>query len=104
MDENIDLANARIAFKNGCVANITSSRISNKQMRKMRVFEKKTYSSLDFQTQRCKTWKINSKQQIVEKLISNKPVNALYEELLSFMLCINSNKRVIVDVDDVLMH
>ena len=66
----------------------------------MRVFEKKTYSSLDFQTPRCKTWKITSKQQVVEKLISNKPVNALYEELLSFMLCINSNKRVIVDVDD----
>jgi predicted dehydrogenase len=44
----IDIANARIKFKNGCVANLTASRISQKKMRKMRIFQKNTYISVDF--------------------------------------------------------
>ena len=44
----IDIANARIEFENGCVANITASRISAKKMRKMRIFQKNAYISLDF--------------------------------------------------------
>ncbi len=43
-----DIANARIEFDNGCVANITASRISLKQMRKMRLFQKDGYISIDF--------------------------------------------------------
>src|SRR6202008_174721 len=46
-----DIANARIRFENGCVANITSSRISPEQMRKIRVFQEDTYLSLDYQKQ-----------------------------------------------------
>ena len=81
----IDLCNARIKFKNGCVANLTASRVSTKQMRKMRVFEKNIYSSLDFQKQECLSWKINSNAAICEIPVINKPVNALYEELKSFI-------------------
>ena len=43
-----DIANARIEFENGCVANLTASRISLKQMRKMRMFQKDAYISIDF--------------------------------------------------------
>jgi predicted dehydrogenase len=46
-----DIANARIRFENGCVANITSSRISPEQMRKIRVFQEDVYLSLDYQNQ-----------------------------------------------------
>ena len=46
-----DIANARIRFENGCVANITSSRISPEQMRKIRVFQENVYLSLDYQNQ-----------------------------------------------------
>lgn len=46
---SIDIANARIKFTNGSVANITASRISQKKMRKMRIFQKNAYISLDFQ-------------------------------------------------------
>src|SRR4029079_7968853 len=46
-----DIANARLRFENGCVANITSSRISPEQMRKIRVFQEDTYLSLDYQNQ-----------------------------------------------------
>ena len=46
-----DIANARIRFENGCVANITSSRISPERMRKIRVFQEDAYLSLDYQNQ-----------------------------------------------------
>ncbi len=46
--DKIDIANARIKFKNGCVANLTASRISQKKMRKMRIFQKNAYISIDF--------------------------------------------------------
>lgn len=46
--DKIDIANARIQFENGCVANITASRISQNKMRKMRLFQKNAYISIDF--------------------------------------------------------
>jgi len=50
VSDNIDIANARIEFENGAVANVTASRISQKRMRKMRIFQKDNYLSLDFNT------------------------------------------------------
>ena len=49
----IDIANARIEFANGCVANVTASRVSAKSMRKLRVFQPDCYVSIDFQD---RTW------------------------------------------------
>ncbi len=46
-----DIANARLRFENGCVANVTSSRISPERMRKIRVFQEDAYLSLDYQNQ-----------------------------------------------------
>ncbi len=48
VSSTVDIANARIEFENGCVANVTASRISNKKMRKMRLFQKDAYISVDF--------------------------------------------------------
>ncbi|KAA3655684.1 MAG: gfo/Idh/MocA family oxidoreductase [Calditrichaeota bacterium] len=48
ISSEVDIANARITFENGCVANVTASRISQKQMRKMRLFERDSYISIDF--------------------------------------------------------
>lgn len=48
VSETIDIANARLRFENGCVANLTSSRISQKKMRKMRMFQRNAYVSVDF--------------------------------------------------------
>ena len=49
LSRDIDIANARIVFKNGCVANVTASRVSNKTDRKMRIFQNDAYLSVDFQ-------------------------------------------------------
>ena len=46
--ENVDIANARLEFKNGCVANVTASRVSAKNQRKLRIFQKDAYVSVDF--------------------------------------------------------
>jgi len=48
VSDTVDIANARIQFENGCVANVTASRISQKQMRKMRIFQNDAYISIDF--------------------------------------------------------
>ena len=48
VSSNVDIANARLVFDNGCVANITASRISIKNMRKVRIFQKDTYVSVDY--------------------------------------------------------
>ncbi len=48
ISEHVDIANARLEFKNGCVANVTASRISTKNERKIRLFQKNAYVSVDF--------------------------------------------------------
>ncbi|MFA7627486.1 MAG: Gfo/Idh/MocA family oxidoreductase [Candidatus Kapaibacterium sp.] len=58
LTETTDIANARISFENGCVANLTASRISANPMRKMRIFQKDTYLSLDFQEHQVEVYKI----------------------------------------------
>lgn len=82
-----DIANARIRFDNGCVANLTASRISPERMRKIRVFQSDTYLSLDYQ-------EMNG--EIVTRIgsdIQREPVpivgqNALQQELTDFVRCI----------------
>jgi len=58
ISDKIDIANARIKFKNGSVANITSSRMSQKKMRKMRIFQKNAYFSLDFQENLAEVYRL----------------------------------------------
>src|SRR5499433_3154768 len=58
MTDTPDIANVRIEFDNGCVANLTSSRISMKKMRKMRLFQKDAYIGIDF---------LNKKTEIIKQ-------------------------------------
>ena len=48
VSESVDIANARLQFESGCVANVTASRISQRRMRKMRLFQPSSYISVDF--------------------------------------------------------
>jgi predicted dehydrogenase len=59
ISDSIDIANVRLEFNNGCVANITTSRISLKNMRKMRVFQKDAYVSIDFLNKTNEVVKLN---------------------------------------------
>lgn len=66
ISDQIDIANARLEFRNGCVANVTASRISLKKMRKMRLFQRDAYISLDFLEGRSEIYRLidgDSKEQ-----------------------------------------
>lgn len=58
----IDIANARIEFENGCVANVTASRISQKKMRKMRIFQENAYISVDFAENTSEVFRLTNEQ------------------------------------------
>lgn len=60
MSDTPDIANVRIEFDNGCVANLTSSRISMKKMRKMRLFQKDAYIGIDFLEKKTEVIKLNT--------------------------------------------
>lgn len=59
ISDSADLANARIEFNNGCVANITASRISLKNMRKLRLFQKNAYITMDFLEKKSSIFRLN---------------------------------------------
>lgn len=72
LTDTIDIANSRINFENGCVANITASRISLKKMRKMRIFQKNAYVSIDFLNNTSEVFRLS---EDTESNIFSVPVN-----------------------------
>ena len=73
MTRSIDIANARIEFENGAVANVTASRISLKRSRKARIFQKDAYFSLDFMNRKVKIVKKSKKlYKVLPQLIAGK--------------------------------
>lgn len=61
ISDEIDIANARLTLENGCVANLTSSRISLKKMRKMRIFQNNAYISVDFLNNKSEVFRLTDK-------------------------------------------
>ena len=95
LSNNIDLANVKLIFENGAVANLTASRISSKDMRKIRVFENKKYTSVDLLKKEVAEYSahsINQKELIFNhKNIKVTNYDALAEELSHFYHCIINN-------------
>ena len=81
-----DIANARIRFENGCVANITSSRISPEQMRKIRVFQEDVYLSLDYQNQSGEMYQ-RTPEGLKRESVEIEPGEPLKGELAAFIEC-----------------
>ena len=90
-----DIANARIAFENGCVANLTASRVSDDTMRKIRIFQENTYISLDYKEAKASIYKKSGLQIIKENLPIEKE-QPLQKELQSFVDCVRENKEPLV--------
>lgn len=111
-----DIANARIEFDNGCVANLTASRISIKSMRKMRIFQPGSYISMDFLKKKSDVFRIddkappadnphfeidlpdNGKKYITFETAEKKDVNAIQMELELFHKAIVQDKPVPVSI------
>ena len=118
ISDSPDISNARIEFENGCVANITSSRISMKNMRKSRFFQKDAYISVDYLDKVCEVVRMKDAPEVpgdfdmilqnaegVKKQIyfDNPGVeanNAILDELETFADAINNNTTPIVTLED----
>jgi len=81
-----DIANARLRFASGCIANITSSRISPERMRKIRVFQEDAYLSLDYQTQSGEIYRKEGRENIREPVAIEKE-EPLRQQIASFVVC-----------------
>lgn len=123
VSSSVDIANARIEFENGCVANVTASRISAKKMRKMRIFQKNAYISMDFADGFSEIFYIpeenqssfkdstlafslgqiesgDQKKNIKYTKLKRKKNNPLLNELQSFIDSIIENKPAAVSAED----
>jgi predicted dehydrogenase len=90
-----DIANARLTFKNGCVANLTASRVSDEVMRKIRIFQEDTYISLDYKEAQACIYR-KSGQGIVKENLPIEKEQPLKKELESFVECVLENKTPLV--------
>jgi predicted dehydrogenase len=118
ISDSPDISNARIEFENGCVANITSSRISMKNMRKSRFFQKDAYISVDYLDKVCEVVRMKDAPEIpgdFDMILQNaegakKQIyfdnpnvdanNAILDELETFADAINNNTTPIVTLED----
>lgn len=115
MSNTPDIANARIEFINGCVANVTASRMSLKNIRRSRFFQKDTYVAVDFLNKKYeyisleevnKTEKFapiidigrNERKKVIVQSDKSNEINPIEEELKSFIKSIQSNINPIVDL------
>ncbi len=116
VSDNIDIANARLEFENGAVANVTASRISQKRMRKMRMFQRDAYISLDFNDGVTEIFRLvnpnevdlsgkitfgemgvgEKRKMIVYEQPQLKEINALQHELQLFVDCVGKNSEPVV--------
>jgi len=102
LTDHIDIANARLEFENGAVANVTASRVSNKQLRRIRLFEQHRYDALDFIEQNLETVHAEPKPgadwpEIVSDNIKIEPVQPLNVELAEFVKSIQTGHPPLVD-------
>jgi len=120
VSDNVDIANARLQFENGCVANVTASRISQRKMRKMRLFQQSTYISIDFSQGLSEVFRLALPDEPVEpgvmtlgeigtgdrrrRVLYEQPevreVNALQHELGLFASAVKNGTRPVVSGDD----
>jgi predicted dehydrogenase len=120
VSDHLDIANARLQFENGAVANVTASRISQKKMRKMRIFQRDSYIALDFITGVAEAYRLLSpdaevnsslisfgeigvgakRKKLVYEQPEQKELNALQYELQLFVnSVINGTKPVVSGID-----
>jgi predicted dehydrogenase len=116
MTDTPDIANVRIEFNNGCVANLTSSRISMKKMRKMRIFQKDAYIGVDFLSKKSEIISLNytdskdgfsfdietmhGKKSILVRNPEVPDINAILMELEKFTESVLENKPTLVSEMD----
>ena len=102
LSTDLDIANARLHFPSGCVANLTASRVSAKPMRKLRFFQSDGYFSVDFLEQSATVFRrrvpaTGGTPEIEVEQLTTDPVDSLTHQLLSFVACVRERTAPQVD-------
>ena len=102
LTDQVDIANARLEFANGAVANAVASRVSDRRIRHIRVFQEHKYLSLDFIAQTIdiaypRLVPGASRPEIVRERIQVEPVKPLDREIEAFVACVREGRRPLVD-------
>jgi predicted dehydrogenase len=101
-----DIANARLVFANGCVANVTASRVSAKTERRMRFFQHDCYLAVDFQQRQLSVHRKGEREmypgipELVSEEQSFEASDAIRDEIESFIECIRTGARPLVSGED----
>ncbi len=92
LSDKIDIANARLEFRSGCIATLTASRVHQGKVRKLRIFEPTSYYSIDYIDQEVKVFPLNGRQTDI-KTLKIKKEEPLKKELQNFFRCIIDGKK-----------
>ena len=112
LTDQVDIANARLQFASGCVANLTASRVSASRLRKIRLFQRDAYFSVDYATQEIAIYRRlppdgapddaggKGLPRIVREDVAIQRVELLQAELESFLACVRERRRPVVSGED----
>lgn len=93
-----DIANARVVFENGCVCNLTASRVSDEPMRKIRIFQENTYISLDYRSEQAFVYR-KSSAGINKEALPIEKEEPLKRELSCFVSCVQQQTPPLVSAE-----
>ncbi len=104
LSDRVDIANARIRFENGCIANLTASRISRERVRRIRFFQPDAYISIDCAARQVEAWRV-TRQPGSEPSLEGGPLEVpdaepLERELTDFVRAVQTGRRPGVDGHD----
>ncbi len=104
LSDKVDIANARITFENGCVANVTASRVTNKVMQKIRFFSEEGYNAVDYGKRELVSLNRRFDEQgqpiIEQNPVSIQMCDPLEEEIRSFVQAVRTRQQPVVSGED----
>jgi predicted dehydrogenase len=100
LSRKVDIANVRLAFPGGCIANLTASRVSTERVRKVRVFQPHEYLSIDYAEQKGSTFHVSPDRQIGFAPFEVQKEEPLRRELAHFAECVTHRRRPRVDGEE----
>ena len=100
LSDKVDIANVRLSFPGGCIANLTASRVSTERVRKLRLFQPHQYISLDYQKQEAVAFTVSGNQQIGFQPLAVTKEEPLRLEVESFLQAVANRDRPLVPGED----
>jgi predicted dehydrogenase len=100
LSDKVDIANVRLSFPGGCIANLTASRVSTERVRKLRLFQPHQYISLDYQKQEAVAFTVSGSQQIAFQPLAVIKEEPLRLEVESFLEAVATRRSPVVPGED----